>query len=111
MVNTGGGYRPTRTEQIDCHVAIGFNSTAPNYFDGAGLYCRSWIFSPRRRTVLIAGRAVKPATRIRQKGRLSLPGAPMLEAGGEARRASLGEARNVADLAEVLDMSGHSSAW
>ena len=32
-----------------------------------------------------------------------LPGAPVLEGGGEARRASLGEARNVTDLAEVLD--------
>jgi hypothetical protein len=36
MVNTGGAYRLTRTEQIDCHVAIGLNSTAPDYIVGVG---------------------------------------------------------------------------
>jgi hypothetical protein len=36
MVNTGGAYRFTRTEQIDCHVAIGLNSTAPDYIVGVG---------------------------------------------------------------------------
>jgi hypothetical protein len=38
MLNTGGAYRLTRTEQIDCHVAIGLNSTAPDYIELAILF-------------------------------------------------------------------------
>jgi hypothetical protein len=36
MVNTGAAYRLTRIEQIDCHVAIGLNSPAPDYIVGVG---------------------------------------------------------------------------
>jgi hypothetical protein len=36
LINTGGGYRLTRTQQIDFHVGFGLNRTSPNYFFGLG---------------------------------------------------------------------------
>jgi Putative MetA-pathway of phenol degradation len=36
MLNTGGAYRLTRTEQIDFHVAAGLNTNAPDYIFGLG---------------------------------------------------------------------------
>jgi Putative MetA-pathway of phenol degradation len=34
--NSGGGYRITRTQQIDFHVGIGLNDNAPSYIFGIG---------------------------------------------------------------------------
>lgn len=36
LVNTGGGYLLTRTQQIDFHVAFGLNRNSPNYIVGLG---------------------------------------------------------------------------
>jgi hypothetical protein len=36
MLNTGGAYRLTKTEQIDFHLAFGLNANAPDYIFGLG---------------------------------------------------------------------------
>jgi len=36
LINTGGGYLLTRTQQIDFHVAFGLNRNSPNYIVGVG---------------------------------------------------------------------------
>jgi Putative MetA-pathway of phenol degradation len=36
MINSGGGYRITDTQQIDFHVAVGLNDNAPSYIFGIG---------------------------------------------------------------------------
>jgi len=36
MLNSGGAYRLTKTEQIDFHVAFGLNEAAPTYIVGLG---------------------------------------------------------------------------
>jgi outer membrane putative beta-barrel porin/alpha-amylase len=36
LINTGGGYRITDTQQIDFHVAFGLNRNSPNYIFGLG---------------------------------------------------------------------------
>jgi hypothetical protein len=36
LVNSGGGYRITNTQQIDFHVAVGLNDNAPSYIFGVG---------------------------------------------------------------------------
>lgn len=40
LLNTGGGYRITRTQQIDFHVGIGLNDKAPAYILGVGYSVR-----------------------------------------------------------------------
>jgi hypothetical protein len=36
LINSGGGYRITNTQQIDFHVGFGLNRNAPNYIFGIG---------------------------------------------------------------------------
>jgi Putative MetA-pathway of phenol degradation len=36
LINSGGGYRITRTQQIDFHIAMGLNDNAPSYIFGVG---------------------------------------------------------------------------
>ena len=36
LINSGGGYRITNTQQIDFHVGIGLNDNAPSYVFGIG---------------------------------------------------------------------------
>jgi Putative MetA-pathway of phenol degradation len=36
LINSGGGYRITRSQQIDFHVAMGLNDNAPSYIFGVG---------------------------------------------------------------------------
>jgi hypothetical protein len=36
LFNSGGGYRITPSQQIDFHVGIGLNDSAPAYFFGIG---------------------------------------------------------------------------
>ena len=36
ILNSGGAYRLTKTEQIDFHVAFGLNEAAPTYIVGLG---------------------------------------------------------------------------
>src|SRR5215470_2990794 len=36
LINSGGGYRITDTQQIDFHVAVGLNRNSPNYIFGLG---------------------------------------------------------------------------
>src|SRR5579859_4799874 len=36
LINSGGGYRITDTQQIDFHIAFGLNRVAPNYIFGIG---------------------------------------------------------------------------
>jgi Putative MetA-pathway of phenol degradation len=36
MLNSGGSYRLTRTQQVDFHVAFGLNHNAPSYIAGVG---------------------------------------------------------------------------
>lgn len=36
LINSGGGYRITDTQQIDFHVAFGLNHNSPNYIFGLG---------------------------------------------------------------------------
>jgi hypothetical protein len=36
MINSGGSYRLTPTQQIDLHLGFGLNRNAPNYFFGFG---------------------------------------------------------------------------
>ena len=36
LLNSGGAYRLTKTEQIDFHVAFGLNENAPTYIFGLG---------------------------------------------------------------------------
>jgi hypothetical protein len=36
LVNSGGGYRITNTQQIDFHIGIGLNDNAPSYIFGVG---------------------------------------------------------------------------
>src|SRR5271169_1398749 len=36
LINSGGGYRVTPTQQIDFHIGIGLNNNAPTYTFGIG---------------------------------------------------------------------------
>ena len=36
LLNSGGAYRLTKTEQLDFHVAFGLNENAPTYIFGLG---------------------------------------------------------------------------
>jgi hypothetical protein len=36
LINSGGGYRITNTQQIDFHIGIGLNDNAPSYIFGLG---------------------------------------------------------------------------
>ncbi len=36
LINSGGGYRITNTQQIDFHIGFGLNNNAPNYVFGIG---------------------------------------------------------------------------
>jgi hypothetical protein len=36
LFNSGGGYRITRTQQIDFHIGVGLNDNAPAYILGIG---------------------------------------------------------------------------
>jgi hypothetical protein len=36
MLNVGGAYRITKTQQIDFHIGAGLNSNSPSYFIGVG---------------------------------------------------------------------------
>lgn len=40
MLNTGGSYRLTRTQQVDFHTGFGLNTRAPTYFIGVGYSVR-----------------------------------------------------------------------
>jgi Putative MetA-pathway of phenol degradation len=40
LLNFGGGYLLSRTQQIDFHVALGLNSNSPNYIVGVGYSLR-----------------------------------------------------------------------
>jgi len=40
LLNSGGGYRMTKTQQIDFHVGIGLNRNAPAYIVGIGFSSR-----------------------------------------------------------------------
>jgi hypothetical protein len=45
LFNSGGGYRFTRTQQIDFHIGIGLNDIAPSYIFGIGYsYCIDGLF-------------------------------------------------------------------
>jgi hypothetical protein len=41
LINSGGGYRITDTQQIDFHVAFGLNRNSPDYILGLG-YSFRW---------------------------------------------------------------------
>jgi outer membrane putative beta-barrel porin/alpha-amylase len=48
LINSGGGYRITDTQQIDFHVAFGLNRNSPNYIFGLGYSFRlDGLFKPR----------------------------------------------------------------
>jgi hypothetical protein len=36
LFNSGGGYRITPTQQVDCHIGIGLNANVPAYIFGIG---------------------------------------------------------------------------
>ena len=36
MINSGGMYRLTQTQQLDFHIAFGLNHNAPSYVLGVG---------------------------------------------------------------------------
>jgi hypothetical protein len=40
LLNSGGLYRPTPTQQVDFHVAVGLNHNAPSYIVGIGYSVR-----------------------------------------------------------------------
>jgi len=40
LLNSGGAWRFTRTQQLDFHVAIGLNNSAPHYIFGLGYSLR-----------------------------------------------------------------------
>jgi hypothetical protein len=47
MLNSGGEWRFTRTQQLDFHVAIGLNNSAPHYIFGLGYSFRfDGLFGP-----------------------------------------------------------------
>jgi hypothetical protein len=48
MLNSGGAYRFTHTQQLDFHVAVGLNNSAPHYIFGLGYSFRfdGW-FGPK----------------------------------------------------------------
>ncbi len=48
LINCGGGYRITDTQQIDFHVAVGLNRNSPDYIFGIGYSFRlDGLFKPR----------------------------------------------------------------
>jgi len=47
LINAGGGYRITHTQQIDFHVAVGLNRNSPDYIFGIGYSFRlDGLFKP-----------------------------------------------------------------
>ena len=40
LINLGGSYLLTRTQQVDIHAAFGINSNSPNYIIGIGYSLR-----------------------------------------------------------------------
>jgi hypothetical protein len=54
LLNSGGLYRLTPTQQVDFHVAVGLNRNAPSYIVGVGYSVRfDELFSARRSSVSI----------------------------------------------------------
>jgi hypothetical protein len=47
LLNSGGGYRVTPTQQIDFHVGIGLNHNTPAYVFGMGIHSGSTVCSER----------------------------------------------------------------
>ena len=57
LLNSGGVYRLTPTQQVDFHVAVGLNHNAPSYIVGVGYSVRfDELFSARRSSVSILPR-------------------------------------------------------
>jgi hypothetical protein len=57
LLNAGGVYRLTPTQQVDFHVAVGLNHNAPSYIVGVGYSVRfDELFSARRSSVSILPR-------------------------------------------------------
>jgi Putative MetA-pathway of phenol degradation len=57
LLNSGGLYRLTPTQQVDFHVAVGLNHNAPSYIVGVGYSVRfDELFSARRSSVSIVPR-------------------------------------------------------
>src|ERR1700738_2520613 len=57
LLNSGGVYRLTPTQQVDFHVAVGLNHNAPSYIVGVGYSVRfDDVFSARRSSVSILPR-------------------------------------------------------
>jgi hypothetical protein len=49
LINSGGGYRITDTQQIDFHIGFGLNHNSPDYVFGLGYSFRlDGLFKPRR---------------------------------------------------------------
>jgi len=57
LLNSGGLYRLTPTQQVDFHVAVGLNHNAPSYIVGVGYSVRfDELFSTKRSSVSIVPR-------------------------------------------------------
>jgi hypothetical protein len=57
LVNSGGLYRLTPTQQVDFHVAVGLNHNAPSYIVGVGYSVRfDGLFPVGRSSASIAPR-------------------------------------------------------
>ncbi len=58
LLNSGGLYHLTPTQQVDFHVAVGLNHNAPSYIVGVGYSVRfDELFSARRSSVSIVPRS------------------------------------------------------
>jgi len=58
LLNSGGLYHLTPTQQVDFHVAVGLNHNAPSYIVGVGYSARfDELFSARRSSVSIVPRS------------------------------------------------------
>jgi hypothetical protein len=58
LLNSGGLYRLTPTQQVDFHVAVGLNHNAPSYIVGVGYSARfDELFSARRSSVSMVPRS------------------------------------------------------
>jgi len=57
LLNSGGVYRLTPTQQVDFHVAVGLNHNAPSYIVGVGYSVRfDELFSDTRSSVFVVPR-------------------------------------------------------
>ncbi len=57
LLNSGGVYRLTPTQQVDFHVAVGLNHNAPSYIVGVGYSVRfDELFSTKRSSVSVVPR-------------------------------------------------------